>query len=54
MLFLMDPTVPENDIPVIKKRVREEHEKLNEGHPFKQANYGVVTQRWQKDTVSAN
>ena len=44
MSFLVDGTVPKNDVPLITKRIRQEHEKLSDNHPLKKANYGVVTQ----------
>ena len=49
MSFLVNGPVPKDEIPVIKKRVREVHESLSEGHPFNQANYGVVTHGWHKE-----
>ena len=49
MSFLMDGDVHKDHIPTIKKRVREEHDKLDENHPLKQANFGVVSEGWHVD-----
>ena len=46
MTFHIGGNVPENEAPVIKKRIRQEHENLDENHPLKQANYGVVNEGW--------
>jgi hypothetical protein len=48
MSFHIDPKVPKNEISTIKSRIREEHARLDENHPLKQANYAVVTHSWKK------
>ena len=47
MSFLIDKGVPEKEAPVIKKRIRQEHANLDENHPLKTANYGVVIEGWR-------
>ena len=46
MSFHIEDNDPPKQVPLITKRIRQEHEELDEHSPLKQANYGVVTEGW--------